>query len=402
MIALQDELDWECYRLFGLIDEDLRPWRREVPGVKLGQRAFEIVLTRRIAKGELETTWLERHGSSRTTEMPEHWPEEYRRLVERRIRVIESNPDIALIEQPEYKRRWNVEPWEEQQERALRGWLLDRLESPDYWGPVKMASCAGLADHTREDTEFMRVAELYRGRSDFDVTALVRELAEAEAVPFLPVLRYSATGMRKRAAWEETWRLQRREDVVDARRKLPEGDPERLTDEEAATLKAREVGEIPVPPKYTSADFLRPVFWRLRGKLDVPKERFVSYPGCERTGDPTPVIGWAGWDHLQQAQALAGYYVAMRETEGWPAERLAPLLAGLLELTPWLRQWHNDLDPAHGVRLGDYYLSFVDEEARALGLTLEQLRAWVPGPGAPRQGRRSPPAGGRRRGTGRS
>jgi len=42
------------------------------------------------------------------------------------------------------------------------------------------------------------------------------------------------------------------------------------------------VGDIPVPPKYTSADFSNGTFWRLRGKLDVPKERWISCPGAER------------------------------------------------------------------------------------------------------------------------
>jgi hypothetical protein len=79
---------------------------------------------------------------------------------------------------------------------------------------------------------------------------------------------------------------------------------------------------------------------RLRGKLDVSKERFVSIPGCERLADPTPVVAWAGWDDLQQAQALAAYYVRMQEQEAWPLDRLVPLLAGLLELVPWLKQWH--------------------------------------------------------------
>ena len=46
-----------------------------------------------------------------------------------------------------------------------------------------------------------------------------------------------------------------------------------------------------------------------------------------------------------------------------------PLLAGLLELLPWLQQWHNDIDPAIGARMGDYFDGFVDDEARALGLT---------------------------------
>ena len=67
------------------------------------------------------------------------------------------------------------------------------------------------------------------------------------------------------------------------------------------------------------------MFWHLRGKLDVPKERFISYPFCERDADPTPVIAWAGWDHLQQAKALATYYVQMKESEGWSKERLTPL-----------------------------------------------------------------------------
>ena len=43
-------------------------------------------------------------------------------------------------------------------------------------------------------------------------------------------------------------------------------------------LKTKEIGAIPVPPRYTSSDFRKGVWWRLRGKLDVPKERFVSLP----------------------------------------------------------------------------------------------------------------------------
>src|SRR2546430_1180643 len=83
---------------------------------------------RRIAAGEEETTWFERHGSSPITEVQERWPASYRNIVERRIEVIESNRDIRLIERPEYKRRWQWEPWEKEHERALRQWLLTRLE----------------------------------------------------------------------------------------------------------------------------------------------------------------------------------------------------------------------------------------------------------------------------------
>jgi hypothetical protein len=151
--------------------------------------------------------------------------------------------------------------------------------------------------------------------------------------------------------------------------------------------KAAEVGTIPVPPKYQSKDFIKTDVWRLRGGLDVPKERWISYPGCERGADGSLVIAWAGWNYLQQATALAGYYMDMKDSEGWEPTRLLPLLASLLELVPWLEQWHNELDPAFGARMGDYYRSFVTEEARALGFTLDDFRAWKPVAQATRKGR---------------
>jgi hypothetical protein len=193
---------------------------------------------------------------------------------------------------------------------------------------------------------------------------MVTELVAGESVPFLPVLRYTDTGLRKRAQWEDTWALQRREDA------------------------GEQVGKIPVPPKYQGKDFLRTDFWRLRGGLDVPKERWVSCPGCERGSDTSLPIAWAGWNHLQQATALAAYYLLMKESEGWEAVRLQPLLAGLLELVPWLEQWHNEIDPAYGERMGTYYRGFVVEDARALGFTLDDLRAWKPAATAAKRGRK--------------
>ena len=194
MIALQEELDWHCYQLYGLLSDDLRYTGDDLPELALGQRAFEIVMARQMAKGELETTWFERHGSTPITEIPTHWPEAYRKLVERRIRLIETNKEIALIEKPEYKRRWNDEPWEEQEQRALKNWLLDRLETPKYRKGTKdnpeLTTTAEMADVASADAEFLQVAALYRGRPDFNVAALVAELVEGEAVPFLPILRY--------------------------------------------------------------------------------------------------------------------------------------------------------------------------------------------------------------------
>jgi len=378
MIALQEELDWECYRLYGLLEEDLTTRVDDLPSVALGERAFEIVLARKLTDGRVETTWFERHGSTPITEVPAHWPEPYRKLVERRIAVIESNHDIGLIEQPEYKRRWNWEPWEKHQERALRTWLLDRLEEPRYWSVPQLTSCARLADDVRKDPEFRSVAELYSGRADFDLAKLVETLMLDEAVPYLAAWRYTDDGMRSRATWERTWELQRREDEIDTLCTLPEDDPKHLTPEQAKARKQVEVGQIALPPKYTSKHFRKGAYWQLRGKLDVPKERFILYPGCERAADPSPVIGWAGWNQLERSQALAQYVTRMRQEERWEVDRLIPLLAGLAEQLPWVMQWHNEFDPSLGRRVGEAYTDFLGGQLAELGLSPEDIAAWRP------------------------
>lgn len=426
MIAAQEELDWRCYRLYGLLPAGVSSDEVEYADpveVALGERAFEIVLARRIAAGREQTTWFERHGSTPVTEIPAHWPAAYRRVVERRIALIESDKSIGLIERPEYKRRWNAPAWHTLEQDALREALLARLEAPALWPatpdqPPQLTTTRRLADAVQQhDPAFMALAALYTGHPDFDPAALVADLVAAESVPALPVQRYTDTGLRKRAQWQATWALQRREDRIQAevadnaedwRRELATQARERFgsdtTDDarawidkalaaEIATQTAErqeaEVGRIPVPPKYQSKDFLKADLWRLRGGLDVPKERWTSYPGCERGADGSLPVAWAGWNHLQQATAVAGYFLDMKDTEGWPPERLQPLLAALDELVPWLQQWHNAIDPDFGERMGDYYAAFVRDEARALGFTLEELRGWQPVVVAKKRGRKS-------------
>jgi hypothetical protein len=120
MIALQEELDWHVYHLYGLLDESLTLPIDQIPLVRLGDRAFEIAMALGIDSGDLETEWFTRHKSTPRTTIPDHWPAAYRVLVQPRLDVIDNDPNIALIEQPEYKRRWNVPAWEELEEDALR------------------------------------------------------------------------------------------------------------------------------------------------------------------------------------------------------------------------------------------------------------------------------------------
>jgi hypothetical protein len=63
-IAWQEELDWTCYSLYGLLphDSDELCSAAQPPEVRLGERAFEIVLARRVAAGSRRPS-----GSSATT-----------------------------------------------------------------------------------------------------------------------------------------------------------------------------------------------------------------------------------------------------------------------------------------------------------------------------------------------
>ncbi|PTM99843.1 BREX-2 system adenine-specific DNA-methyltransferase PglX [Streptomyces sp. VMFN-G11Ma] len=370
MIALQEELDWQVYSLYNLHSEDLRvsedPDDPNIPELALGERAFEIVLARRAAAGEASDEWFKRHGSTPITEIPAHWPAPYREIVQKRIDAIESNRAIGMVERPEYKRRWATEGWDALQEKALRAWLLDRMENRDLWfdqnGQPTILTLARLTDALSRDEDFVSVAKLYAPRKDF--AKVVAELITDEHVPFLPALRYKPSGLKKRADWEEVWDLQRKEDAAP---------------DEPAKRKIRD--SIPVPPKYTSADFLRPSYWRARGKLDVPKERFISYG---QTNSATPELyGWAGWDHKEQAQALATYFT----NTALSTEEITPFLAGLLELQPWLYQWHNEFDMLYSGSPADFFAGYRQQMQGEHGLTDDDLRNWRP-PAATR-GRRA-------------
>ncbi|SNY85946.1 hypothetical protein SAMN04244553_3797 [Nocardia amikacinitolerans] len=366
MIALQEELDWQIYSMYGLLADAPLSQEAELPPISFGQRAFEISLARRVARGEAPDDWFTRHDATPTTKIPDRWPDSYKRIVERRIAAIESNRAIGMIESPEYKRRWATEGWDALQEKALRSWLLDRMEFRDLWfddnGQPQMVTLSRLTDRLAADADFVSVAALYAPRTD--LAQVVASLITDEHVPFLAALRYRPSGLKKRKDWEHVWDMQRQEDA------MPDGHEKN---------KFRD--SIPVPPKYTSADFLRTSFWQARGKLDVPKERFISY-GATNVATPE-LYGWAGWDHREQAMAIAIYLAE----HSLSTEEITPFLAGLLELQPWLDQWHNEIDPNYGIAPS----TFLSGDRRTMqgehGLTDDDLRNWRPQPAT--RGRRT-------------
>lgn len=236
LIYWQEELDWQVYERYGLIDRrdelalhgDAAVDTLSDRGLSLGERTFEIFMARQMARGTFETTWFERHaeaGSRPITAPPEDWPEAYVALYHRRHDAIQQNKNLNLIERPEFKRRWNTEPWAKRQQEALRQWLLARLEGYFFEGDrvcppddesaraartftaatrPQLVSANQLADIVQSDARFLDAAEIYAGASGFSVPKLVRDLVAAESVPYLPILRYKDSGLRKRHDWEET------------------------------------------------------------------------------------------------------------------------------------------------------------------------------------------------------
>ena len=76
--------------------------------------------------------------------------------------------------------------------------------------------------------------------------------------------------------------------------------------------------------------------------------------------DGTLMIAWAGYDHLQLARAISAYFVDIQERLGGRDDpRLIPLLACIIELLPWLKQWHHDLDPDYNQRMDEAHARLV-------------------------------------------
>ncbi|MBK3582360.1 BREX-2 system adenine-specific DNA-methyltransferase PglX [Streptomyces sp. MBT57] len=382
MILLQEELDWTVYGAYGLIstrDVGLATLpdnlvREGLPTVSLGERAFEIAMKRDAPDGESENAWITLHRGVPTTEVPD-WPEAYRKVVQARLDIIESNKDIQLLERPEYKRRWSTEPWKKREAAALRSWLLDAAERKDLWFEERddyiaprTLSVFQLADALRHDEDVDAVRKLYAeahlDNPEASLATVLAAVIEAEHVPYLAALRYKDSGLRKREQWEHVWKQQREEDETG----------ERL--------------DIKVPPKYTGADFLKHSYWSNRGKLDVPKERFVSYPGASTDNDPSLLLGWAGWNHRDQAEALVNLLIDRSSVDGWSEDdpRFVPLLAGLQEIMLWVHQWYDADDEEWGENPAKEFQTALNRGSVNRNLSREDLRAWRPERG--RGGRR--------------
>lgn len=369
MIAHQEELDWEVYSSYGLLSADdpiqlTMPAGSAPPPLRPGERAFEIVLARKVLAEKASDSWFKRSGAELTTEIPPHWPDAYQEIVQARIDAIESRPAITLVERPEYKRRWFSEPWERREEQALRSWLLDRCEDERLWfdrrsdaARPRPRTARQLAQELSDDADVRSVAALYatdhlrmRGATLSDVLAVV---LATEHVPCVSALRYKESGLRKRAQWEQVWELQRSED------------------------RTGEALGIPVPPKFSMHDFRSASFWSHRGGLDIPRERFLSYPaGATEDGDL--LLGWSGWNETDRVHVLLDLISALDQRPDRTVYQLTPLLAGVQELLPWVRQWEAEEDSGRDSGRAMAFQHRVDDLRAAYELSRHDLTGWRP------------------------
>jgi len=289
MIALQEELDWLCYALYGLdtASDVVAPDKVEAcPPTWL---AWNLTFAERdaqnretLARGEepdeQPSDWWTRHGWEPHTALPKEASPALAKRVEARRARTAATPALALIETANFKRRWYKRNYAEQERVALTEWLADHVEQTAK-ARTQAFSLEQLVASLQDDARLLAVCEVLTNRKDFSLSQLVMSALQGDAVPSHRFHVYKPAGLVKREVWERTWADQRREDAG-----------EKVTPE--------------VPPAYGSGDFLKPDYWRLRGKLDVPKERFIAFTEVPGRSGVETLYGWAGWTAQQRVKAI--------------------------------------------------------------------------------------------------
>lgn len=289
MIGLQEELDWLCYALYGLDTASDVVAPDQVEACPPTWLPWNLTFAERdaqnretLARGEepdeQPSDWWTRHGWEPLTALPKEASAALKKRADARRARTASTPALALIETANFKRRWYKPDYAEQERVALTEWLADRVEQAAR-ARTQAFSLEQLVANLQDDARVLAVCEVLTGRKDFSLSQLVANALQGDAVPSHRLHVYKPAGLVKREVWERTWADQRREDAG-----------EKVTPE--------------VPPAYGSGDFLKPDYWRLRGKLDVPKERFIAFTEVPGRSGVETLYGWAGWTAQQRVKAI--------------------------------------------------------------------------------------------------
>jgi hypothetical protein len=286
MVGLQEELDWTVYAAFGLVDELSEPPSLDaVEPLASEHRPFAIRLARSVVEGKATRYWFDAMGISPSPDVPSAYRTDTQERLHRRLALIESNPDIALLESPEFKRKWEPLSYAEELRHAAFHWLARCVEAA-MRERAKPATLSHLVAAVQDDARFIAIAEIYQARRDVALPSLVAELVHTQSVPNHPWHTYTNSGLAKRGAWEEVWGLQHRQDA------------------------GERIDDFPRLPEYSqgsrgkSTDFQRSEYWRLRGRLDVPRERFIAFTEVPGRAGADTLYGWAGWTPERRLKAI--------------------------------------------------------------------------------------------------
>jgi hypothetical protein len=343
LVFLQEELDWLCYQTFGLADDVPILGVDEPRVLRRGDRPFEIALARRVTRGEEQTKWFDRHDLTMVTSIPEDYDDAHRSVLEARLARIEGDETLAILEQPVFKRRWSQTPWNERVRSAATTFLADALETiVREAGPTRPLVLGDFVAYVRRDPKMVGIAALLAADAG-RLAEILQTVLDANAVPDAPSRLFKPSGLEKLAAdalagapdvsepfppgsatnWKRVWRLQEREDHGET------------------------IDPMSVAPPFKRLDYAHANGWNLRGKFNVPNERFIVYE------DVAPKrYGWGGWTTAERARAsLEIFQLRNYENDGAP-ERPAddpsrcPIQFALWDKLDELRRIADPIEPA--------------------------------------------------------
>ena len=252
MIAVQEEMDWLVYAIYGLLPKDYAEAQQQVGPPSLDREERPFCLWAR-AKGEY----------SKAVELVSiGWSQHHKNLWCARLAAIRDSAEIRRIEQPVYKRRWD-EQWKVGNEwrcgpiayaaefvDSFEWWIREKaewwLEKKKNSGPVEFEEWAGaLWKDERVNGAWLVAAEEYAKLKYDKALHKANENDEPAPVPIIPA-----------------------SDFVSFRREF-----KRIVDEETVAENI----PFAVPYEDLEKKLKRKIpgnVSKVRGKLNVPRERF--------------------------------------------------------------------------------------------------------------------------------
>ena len=296
LVAIQEEVDWFTYGLYGLIVDVPSLQIADIQGMPRGHRPFEIKLAMQSALNDDDSAWFDRHGIQKTSSIPSLYSPAVTDILKRRISIIEDNPSISLLEQPKYKRRWNFESWEDLVARAATTLLLDALGERLRARP-HFATADDLATELRQDPKAAFVGTLAKSAKDIDFGDTIARLLATESIPDNPARVLTPSGLRKLIGDQTA--------VLGATGEAPAAEPFRPGDavdwKRVWRLQEREDAgyavDVAVPPPFKDVDYAHPNGWKICGKFNIANERFIVYDELVPKR-----YAWGGWTVAERAR----------------------------------------------------------------------------------------------------